>query len=125
MSSTVYDEVGELGFRSLVDDFYAGVAKDPVLRPLYPPDLEPSKEHLRLFLVQYWGGPGTYGEQRGHPRLRLRHMPFAIGRRERDAWFRLMSEAVRGLKLRPGVEAVMLEYFEGASLGLMNRVELT
>ena len=123
--STVYDEVGEEGFRELIDDFYAGVAAEPVLRPLYPPDLEPSKEHLRLFLVQYWGGPATYSEQRGHPRLRLRHMPFAIGRRERDAWFRLMSEAVHRRNLRPAVEDALLEYFESASLGLMNRVELT
>ncbi|HEY8642191.1 MAG TPA: globin [Candidatus Dormibacteraeota bacterium] len=123
--STVYDEVGEEGFRRLVADFYAAVATDPVLRPLYPKDMESSKEHLRLFLVQYWGGPGTYSEQRGHPRLRMRHMPFAIGRRERDAWFQHMTAAVRSLELRPEVEAALLEYFEGASLGLMNRVELT
>ena len=122
--SSVYDEVGEEGFRRLVDAFYAAVAEDPVLRPLYPPDLEPSKEHLRLFLVQYWGGPTTYSDQRGHPRLRMRHMPFAIGRRERDAWFEHMSAAVRGLQLRPEAEGAILEYFEGASLGLMNRVEL-
>jgi len=117
--------VGEEGFRRLVDRFYAGVATDPVLRPLYPQDLEPSSEHLRLFLVQYWGGPGTYSEQRGHPRLRMRHLPFAIGRRERDAWFRHMGEAVRSLQLRPEVESALLEYFEGASLGLVNRVELS
>jgi len=117
--------VGEEGFRRLVADFYAAVATDPVLRPLYPKDMESSKEHLRLFLVQYWGGPGTYSQQRGHPRLRMRHMPFAIGRRERDAWFQHMTAAVRSLELRPEVEAALLEYFEGASLGLMNRVELT
>jgi hemoglobin len=117
--------VGEEGFRRLVDHFYAAVATDPVLRPLYPKDLEPSSEHLRLFLVQYWGGPGTYSEQRGHPRLRMRHLPFAIGRRERDAWFRNMTGAVRSLELRTEVANALLEYFEGASLGLVNRVELT
>jgi hemoglobin len=117
--------VGEEGFRRLVDHFYAGVATDPVLRPLYPQDLESSAEHLRLFLIQYWGGPGTYSEQRGHPRLRMRHMPFAIGRRERDAWFRHMTSAVRSLDLKPEVAGALLEYFEGASLGLVNRVDLT
>lgn len=122
--STVYDEVGEEGFTEIVDAFYAGVAGDPVLRPLYPPDLEPSREHLRLFLIQYWGGPGTYSDQRGHPRLRMRHLPFAIGRRERDAWFFHMRNAVQASRLRPEVEAALLEYFEGASLGLINRVEL-
>jgi len=116
--------VGEESFRRLVDHFYARVAGDPVLRPLYPKDLEPSKEHLRLFLVQYWGGPGTYSEQRGHPRLRMRHLPFAIARRERDAWFGHMTNAVRSLGLRPDLENALLEYFEGASLGLINRVEL-
>ena len=117
--------MGEEGFRRLVDHFYAGVAADPVLRPLYPQDLEPSKDHLRLFLIQYWGGPGTYSEQRGHPRLRMRHLPFAIGRRERDAWFQHMSSAVRSLELRPEVAGALLEYFEEASLGLINRVELS
>ena len=115
--------MGEEGFQRLVDDFYAGVAEDPVLRPLYPPDLSASKDHLRLFLIQYWGGPATYSDQRGHPRLRLRHMPFAIGQRERDAWFRHMSAAVRALDTRPEIEAQLLDYFEAASLGLINRVE--
>ena len=124
MSRTVYDVVGEEGFRRLVDAFYAGVAGDPVLRPLYPADLGPSADHLRLFLVQYWGGPDTYNQTRGHPRLRLRHMPFPIGRRQRDAWFRHMRDAVRALALDPEVEGALLEYFEGASLGLMNRVDL-
>lgn len=115
--------VGEEGFQRLVDAFYAAVAEDPVLRPLYPDDLGPAAEHLRLFLVQYWGGPGTYSETRGHPRLRLRHMPFPIGRPQRDAWWNHMRQAVRSLGLRPDVEAAMLEYFEAASLGLMNRVD--
>jgi hemoglobin len=123
VSQTVYDVVGEEGFRRLVDAFYEGVAEDPVLRPLYPVDLGPSADHLRLFLVQYWGGPDTYSQSRGHPRLRLRHVPFPIGRRQRDAWFGHMQKAVLDLGLRPDVEAALLEYFEGASLGLMNRVD--
>ena len=91
-----YDAVGgEPTFRRLVADFYAGVRSDPVLLPLYPPDeLDDAQERLTLFLIQYWGGPQTYGEQRGHPRLRMRHAPFAIGPAERDAWLARMKEAV-------------------------------
>ncbi len=81
-AATFYEAVGgEETFRRLVHRFYAGVATDPVLRPLYPePDLSGAEERLRMFLVQYWGGPRTYSEQRGHPRLRMRHVPFRIGR---------------------------------------------
>lgn len=107
-------------FEDLVDRFYAGVADDPVLRPLYPADLAASKEHLRLFLVQYWGGPRTYGEERGHPRLRMRHAPFVIGLAERDAWFAHMEAAVRAGGLSPGDEAEMLEYFRMAATQLIN-----
>jgi hemoglobin len=85
---------GEQFFFDLLDDFYLGVAGDPLLRPLYPDDLTESKRHLALFLVQYWGGPSTYNETRGHPRLRMRHAPFVIGPAERDAWLRHMNRAV-------------------------------
>ena len=84
--------------RDLVDRFYLGVAGDPLLRPLYPDDLKDPRRHLALFLMQYWGGPATYNEQRGHPRLRMRHAPFVIGPAERDAWLRHMREALDGLK---------------------------
>ncbi len=92
----LYDRVGEEFFDELVDAFYDGVATDEVLAPLYPdyPDLEPAKERLRLFLIQYWGGPHTYLEVRGHPKLRMRHMPFHIGVRERDRWLLHMAAAV-------------------------------
>ncbi len=73
---TLFDRVGgEQFFVDLVGRFYLGVAGDPLLRPLYPDDLSESSQHLALFLMQYWGGPGTYSEQRGHPRLRMRHAP--------------------------------------------------
>ena len=88
---SVYDQVGAEFFTVLVDRFYDAVEHDEVLRPLYPESLEPSRAHLRGFLIQYWGGPGTYSEERGHPRLRLRHAPFAIGRAERDAWWTHMA----------------------------------
>ena len=96
---TLFDRVGgEPFFVDLVDRFYLGVAGDPLLRPLYPDDLTESARHLALFLAQYWGGPGTYGEERGHPRLRMRHAPFVIGPAERDAWLRHMLGALLELE---------------------------
>ena len=95
--ATLYDIVGgEAFFRRLIDAFYDGVADDEVLVRLYPeaPDLSGARHRLRLFLVQYWGGPTTYNDERGHPRLRLRHLPFHIGREERDRWLEHMSAAI-------------------------------
>src|SRR5918911_3949991 len=93
---TFYEQVGgHETFVRLVDVFYDGVAADPVLRPLYPEeDLSGAEERLRMFLIQYWGGPRTYSDQRGHPRLRMRHAPFRIGRAEHDAWLSHMRDAV-------------------------------
>ena len=119
--TTLYDLVGGDGwFVALVDRFYDGVEHDPVLRPLYPDDLTESRAHMAGFLVQYWGGPGTYSEQRGHPRLRMRHAPFAIGPAEREAWFAHMATAVRGGGLPPEAEAQVLAYFEHAATHLVN-----
>ncbi|TMF04881.1 MAG: globin, partial [Chloroflexi bacterium] len=102
---------GEPAFLELVGRFYARVATDPVLRAVYPEeDLSGATERLTLFLIQYWGGPSTYSQQRGHPRLRLRHQPFAIGRRERDAWLGHMTAAVDSLDLTPGVRKALLDY---------------
>jgi len=112
---------GEPTFRKLVDEFYAGVAEDPVLRPLYPEaDLDPAAERLRLFLMQYWGGPGTYSEQRGHPRLRMRHAPFRVGIAERDAWLRQMRRAVDSLNLDPADDATLWNYLERAAFFMVN-----
>jgi hemoglobin len=115
---------GEETFTRLVDRFYAGVAADPVLRPLYPEDdeeLAGAAEHLRLFLIQYWGGPTWYDERRGHPRLRLRHAPFAIGRAERDAWMGHMLAAIDSLNLPRPVRAAFVDYFDRAATAMMNR----
>jgi len=118
---TLYERVGgEDFFVGLVDRFYAGVAGDPVLRPLYPDDLTEPRAHLAMFLAQYWGGPTTYGDTRGHPRLRMRHAPFVIGTLERDAWLRHMGAAVRDGKLAPDDEAELLAYFNMAAQTLMN-----
>ena len=117
-----YDAVGgEPTFRRLVADFYAGVRSDPVLLPLYPPDeLDDAQERLTLFLMQYWGGPQTYGEQRGHPRLRMRHAPFAVGPAERDAWLAHMKQAVDRLGLAPEYAEPLWAYLHGAAFALQN-----
>ena len=117
-----YEAVGgEETFRRLVHRFYQGVADDPVLRPVYPArDLGPAEEHLRLFLMQYWGGPRTYDEQRGHPRLRMRHARFAIGEAERDAWLRNMRVALDELALDKALEAQLWEYLVMAAHSLVN-----
>ena len=120
--ASFYEAVGgEKTFHDLVQSFYRRVAGDPELRAVYPSrDLGPAEEHLRLFLIQYWGGPNTYSEQRGHPRLRMRHHPFAIGRRERDAWLRHMTLAVDSLDLQPNVRKALLDYFDTASTAMIN-----
>ena len=97
-----YDEVGGHDtFHAIVSRFYALVREDEILRPLYPEDeLDAAEERLRMFLEQYWGGPRTYSDQRGHPRLRMRHSPFRIGFIERDAWLRCMHTAVASIDSR-------------------------
>jgi len=112
---------GEETFRRLVQRFYSRVAVDPILRRVYPEeDVGPATERLTLFLIQYWGGPSTYSEQRGHPRLRLRHQPFVIGESERDAWLGHMTWAVDSLDLAPAVRKALLDYFETASTAMIN-----
>lgn len=124
---TLYDLVGGAEtFHRLVARFYAGVAADPVLRPLYPDeDLAAAEERLRTFLVQYWGGPRTYSERRGHPRLRMRHAPFAIGEPERDAWLRHMREAVDSLELPAEQAQTLWRYLEMAAHSMQNRWDST
>jgi hemoglobin len=122
-TQTFYDAVGgEPTFRRLVARFYAQVAlDDEVLRPLYPEDdLGPATERLTLFLIQYWGGPQTYMEQRGHPRLRMRHHPFRIGPRERDAWLRAMRVAVDESEIEEPYRRQLWEYFESTATHMMN-----
>jgi len=121
-AETFYDAVGgEETFHKIVARFYAEVAKDEVLRPLYPDeDLGPAEEKLRLFLMQYWGGPHTYSESRGHPRLRMRHAPFVIGPIQRDSWLRCMRIAVDEADLTDAQRSQLWEYLEMAAHSLMN-----
>ncbi len=117
-----YDAVGgHETFVRLVDRFYDGVETDPVLRPLYPEEeLGAARERLRMFLEQYWGGPGTYSATRGHPRLRMRHAAFAIGPAARDAWLSNMRTAVDSLGLPPQQHDLLWDYLERAAHSLLN-----
>lgn len=117
-----YEAVGgHETFVKLVDVFYDGVAEDALMRPMYPEeDLTAAKERLLLFLEQYWGGPRTYSEQRGHPRLRMRHMPFAVSPQARDAWLTHMRAAVDSLELSPLHEATLWDYLERAAHSMVN-----
>jgi len=119
-----YEAVGgEATFTRLVSKFYAEVETDPVLRPVYPSrDLSLAAEHLRLFLMQYWGGPQTYNEMRGHPRLRMRHVRFSIGEVERDAWLRHMRTALDDIALEPALDEELWRYLVMAAHSLVNRV---
>ena len=120
---TLYDAAGGMPFfEGLVERFYEGVATDPILRPLYPePDLAGARRRLTLFLAQYWGGPRTYDAERGHPRLRMRHMPFAIGPAERDAWLRLMRLAIDGSGASAAVAERLRAYVDLAAEAMRNR----
>jgi hemoglobin len=117
-----YDDVGGGPvFRKIVSRFYEEVRADAVLRPLYPEeDLGPAEDRLRMFLEQYWGGPRTYSEQRGHPRLRMRHFPFRIGPVERDAWLRCMRIAVDEAGLSSAHREQLWDYLEYAAASMVN-----
>jgi hemoglobin len=122
-ATTLYETVGGLPFfERLVDTFYEGVATDEVLLPLYPDpvDLAPARRRLTLFLAQYWGGPTTYSDERGHPRLRLRHMPFPVGPVERDRWLHHMIRAVDATTDDPAVRDALIGYFVPAAEHLRN-----
>lgn len=122
---TFFEAVGgEDVFRRLVAAFYRGVADDDVLRPLYPEgELAAAEDRLRWFLIQYWGGPTTYGERRGHPRLRARHAGFHIGPRQRDAWLARMRAAVDSLDLPPEYERPLWAYLHQTAYAMTNQPE--
>nr|4UZV_A Chain A, HEMOGLOBIN [Thermobifida fusca TM51] len=119
---TFYEAVGgEETFTRLARRFFEGVAADPVLRPMFPEeDLGPAEERLRLFLMQYWGGPETYSERRGHPRLRMRHEPYRIGAEERDRFLTHMRAAVDDLALPAHLEQQLWEYLVYAAYAMVN-----
>lgn len=119
---SVYDQIGEAGFTRLVAAFYRQVPTDDILGPMYPADdLEGAEARLRGFLIFRFGGPETYIQERGHPRLRIRHAPFAIGQAARDRWIQLMTQAFAEAQLPPAAEAELRAFFEQSATFLMNR----
>lgn len=118
---TVYEMVGgEPVFERLVDEFYARVEADPQLRPMFPDDLEPGKRWQFLFLMQFFGGPNRYAEERGHPRLRMRHMPFVIDEAARDRWLEHMLASIDVVGIEEPARGIMREYFERAAAHMIN-----
>lgn len=118
----IYKEIGsDEPFYKLVDVFYSRVENDQILRPLYPEDLAPAKRHLALFLIQRFGGPQTYSEERGHPRMRARHMPFKIGINERNAWINNMNAALDEVTEFIPYQSVLKEYFEDFATFMINQ----
>ncbi len=120
---SLYEEMGgRATFEKLVSHFYALVSVDPVLRPMYPDDdIKGAAERLLMFLEQYWGGPTTYSEQRGHPRLRMRHATFHIGEMERDVWLRHMKSAVDELEMRDDLREELWSYLVMAAHSMVNQ----
>ena len=120
-----YDQVGgHETFRKLVHEFYVGVAGDPELRALYPEgDLGPAEIRFRMFLEQYWGGPSTYSEQRGHPRLRMRHQPFKVTITQRDRWLKHIMAAVDSLDLEPANDLILRDYLDRAAHSMVNSLD--
>lgn len=121
--SSFYEEIGgEVFFTDLVSQFYAQVALDPILRPMYPEgDLKAAATRLQWFLEQYWGGPSTYQENRGHPRLRMRHAQFHINIAAHDAWVKAMRTAVDGIEMKPELKEQLWSYLEMAAAAMVNQ----
>ena len=124
-TESLYEQFGGHDtFHRIVEVFYAGVADDVELRSMYPEeDLEPAKRRLEMFLEQYWGGPTTYSAERGHPRLRMRHMPFAVTQTMRDHWLEHMMKAVDAVELEPTLDLLMRDYLTRAAHSLVNTPE--
>ncbi|MFT3871126.1 MAG: globin [Nocardioides sp.] len=122
--STFYDEIGGMDtIRTIVHRFYEGVATDDPLRALYPEeDLGPAEERLTLFLAQYWGGPTTYSERRGHPRLRMRHAPYAVTPDQRDRWLRHMRDGLDAAGLTPEQDERFWTYLTYAAESMVNQL---
>lgn len=120
--TSVYAAIGgEETFVKIAAAFYRGVAEDPVLHAMYPEeDLGPAEERLRLFLIQYWGGPTTYSQERGHPRLRMRHIPYSIDADARERWLSCMRAALDEVQLPALYDGMMWDYFERAATAMMN-----
>jgi hemoglobin len=123
MEASHYERMGgEATFRTIAQKFYAGVANEPLLAAMYPArDMQGAEDRLRMFLEQYWGGPSTYSEERGHPRLRMRHMGFHIATPEHDAWLRCMHAAIIDLEMDEALKEELWTYFQYAAHSMKNQ----
>lgn len=119
--SSIYEKLGEAKIKKMVTLFYESVANDELIRPMYPKELAPAEDRLFLFLVQVFGGPTTYSDKRGHPRLRRRHFPYAIDMEARNRWMLYMKAAISEIEMPSELEEQVLEYFERAATHIMNR----
>jgi hemoglobin len=119
----VYDAIGgDETIHKLVDEFYTRVEADAHLRAIFPDDLEPGKRYQYLFLKQYWGGDTTYSQERGHPRLRMRHNPYPITQELRDLWVKYMLEAMDAIGIQEPARTIMQEYFERGASAMVNAI---
>ena len=118
---TIYDHLGEANIRKLTQLFYQAIEQDSIIRPMYPKNLAPAEERLALFLIQVFGGPTTYSNQRGHPRLRRRHFPYAIDIDARQRWMKYMIQALNQIEMEATIRQQVVTYFERASLHMVNR----
>jgi len=123
MEASYYERMGgEATFRAIAKKFYEGVANEPLLSAMYPArDMQGAEDRLRMFLEQYWGGPSTYSEERGHPRLRMRHMGFHIATPEHDAWLRCMHAAIIDLEMEESLKEELWTYFQYAAHSMKNQ----
>ena len=120
-SSNMYERLGgDQFFYDLIDTFYEYIESDEILRPMYPEDLRPGKSHLSKFLIQFWGGPNHYSEERGHPRLRNRHIDFGISQKKRDIWVKHMFSALESMEISTTDLKIMKSYFEKTATIMIN-----
>jgi hemoglobin len=119
--TSIYEELGEVTIRKIAHLFYKGVEEDTLMRPMYPKDLAPAEERFALFLIQFFGGPTTYSDQRGHPRLKMRHFPYAIDFDAREHWMKHIANAMHQIEVDEFTRSQMMQYFENASLHMINR----
>ncbi len=118
---SIYENLGEANIKKMATLFYESIANDEIIRPMYPKELAPAEDRLFLFLVQVFGGPTTYSDKRGHPRLRRRHFPYAIDVEARNRWMKHMKKAMAEIEMSPELNTQILEYFERAATHMMNR----
>lgn len=119
--TTIYQQIGEEQILKIAKIFYEGIEQDELLRPMYPKNLAPAEERFALFLIQFFGGPTTYSDQRGHPRLRMRHFPYAIDRNAREHWMKHIITAMQQIEVDDFTKGQMMEYFSRASLHMVNK----